>query len=123
MNIHHPNPEVLIVDDNQMLLETLAKLMEIKSISYVIAQTEDEAIQACAAHPTLRHAIIDYSLGTTDGITLGRELKMGNSNLKCILFTGNAHDGIIKSAKDAGFVDVLQKPLSFAELVGAIGKG
>ena len=64
--------------------------------------------------------LIDYKLPHMDGLELLRHLKKDGLNCPAYLVTGYFSTSLIHRAKDAGYLDVIEKPLTVSKIVSRI---
>jgi CheY-like chemotaxis protein len=64
--------------------------------------------------------LLDYKLPGMNGVELYRHLKQGGAKMVGILVTAFASSDTIIDANEAGFRQVIPKPLDFARLIPII---
>ena len=80
---------ILIIDDDEAHLKTLADIFDSEGIGSVCCSTGKQALEA-VEKSELNVAILDLCLPDVDGIELLKQLKEHNQNIKVIVNTGNA---------------------------------
>ncbi len=118
--IRRKSPDILIVDDDHMVLDTVQTL--ITDFGYVCVTADD----AAKAYNLLKQygrsiklVFLDAMMPTTDGATVLRGLKKINSNIKVIGFSGATPQQTFPMIKE-GALQILQKPVGHEELRRAI---
>lgn len=112
---------VFLVDDDASVIKALSRLMRLKGFdvrSYTSPQEflthHDAAIPGCA--------VFDVSMPGLDGLELQRALTAGGSQRPVIFITGKGDIPTSVRAMKAGALDFLTKPVSNADLLGAIAR-
>lgn len=81
---------VLVVDDDNLILHLLEKLITKDGFRAVLSSSGEEAIRlAHRVGNNIRLAIIDYDMPGMDGIMTFYALRSEHPELKAILYTGN----------------------------------
>jgi DNA-binding NtrC family response regulator len=113
------NKSILIVDDDETVLETVAGYLSLKGYSVRKAETGKEAIDESNKH-FFNLAILDIKLPDVEGTELLTRLRETEPKMKKIMLTGHGDfDNAVKSLKDkADFYTV--KPVEFRELLSVI---
>lgn len=120
---HLPRPEsfwplVLIVDDEPLITETLAAILNGKSMAVLTASNSVEALEiARLVPPDL--LISDVCMPGMNGIELAVEVTRMVADCEVILFSGRVIASDSGAAPDAGLREfvVLQKPVHPADLL------
>ncbi len=102
--------EILVVDDDRELAETLRDLLVSEGYSVAVALSAGEALAVAEQNPELALALLDLIMPQCDGMALMEELHRRNRSLPVIIMTGF---GTIETAVDAmkrGAEDYLTKP-------------
>ena len=112
---------VLLIDDEETLLEYLAK--RLLKMGFIVRATfsGEEAVQA-AEQEHFDVAVVDLKMPEMDGVETQRRLKEVQPFLQCIVLTGH---GSVESALESGqqeAFDYLMKPVDYDKLVEAIRK-
>lgn len=112
-----PVKTVLVVEDDQLVADSLATVFGTLGITARYAMNGDDALMQTALgrfQPEL--AMIDYGLpGRFDGITLIGMLRPRFPNCKFLLVTGDTNPEVLKRASSEQ-VPVLHKPITIARL-------
>ena len=110
---------VLLIDDEQTLLEYLAKRLLREGFTVKVTFSGEEAVQV-AAKEDYDVAVVDLKMPGMDGTETQRRLKEIQPDLQCIVLTGH---GGLESSMEGGQDDTfhyLLKPIEFESLLQAI---
>ena len=113
---------ILIVEDNEMNRDMLARRLRRVGFDIVIAETGLDGVRR--AHETLPDLILmDLSLPDLDGWEATRRVKASAStrHIPVIALTAHALEEERERAFDAGCDDFQTKPVDFARLLERIG--
>jgi len=114
---------VLIVDDDADWCKECAFSLARMGYDPLIAPTASDAMDLFMEHD-IAIAIVDYQLPELDGISLiyalAREAEAQGRSLHFLLATGHATKDVAIDALRASVVDILEKPVSQADLRGAL---
>jgi DNA-binding NarL/FixJ family response regulator len=112
---------VLVVDDHQMIRRGLSALMgQEKSLTIVASVgSATEALDAARREP-FDLAVVDISLGQTDGIELTRRLKREWPALTVLILSMHDEDVYVGRARSAGASGFVPKQDAGEELLPAI---
>jgi response regulator NasT len=110
---------LLLVDDERLVLATLARGLEAAGFAVVTAEsvTEAEELLAGGTHPDL--AIVDVMMPERSGLELARRLH-DFDHIPFILLTGTSDAHIVEQATKAGALGYMVKPVDVPRLVPAI---
>lgn len=111
-------PSVLLVDDEPIVLEVMAKLLKSAGFSLVAAESGEHALQ----HLDRREfacALVDKNLMGMDGLEVLRHVRKRQPRCACVLMTGYGSMGSAVEALRIGVVDYLEKPSPELDLIGA----
>ncbi|HJZ75682.1 MAG TPA: response regulator [Vicinamibacterales bacterium] len=104
---------LLVVDDAiehaQMVTEFLRASGAWPHAEIKIAASYDEALAKLTAPTTFDLAVVDYMLGSRDGLELLRELKQRGIDTSVIVLTGHGAEDVAVEAMKAGAADYLSK--------------
>jgi CheY-like chemotaxis protein/HPt (histidine-containing phosphotransfer) domain-containing protein len=103
-------PVVLVVDDDNVSLSLLVKLVE--KLDYIVLQAQDgkQAQQVLQAQ-AVDLVIADYDMPVMDGLTLLKSVKAEFPRLPFILVTAYSNVKVIREAWENGAFDFFQKPV------------
>jgi two-component system, NtrC family, nitrogen regulation response regulator NtrX len=108
--------QVLIVDDEEGIRESLSQIMEDEGYETVTASSGEEAIRVLReTMPDL--VLLDIWMAGIDGIETLQEIKAVHPELPVIMISGHANiENAIKATK-MGAYDLLEKPLSLEKVL------
>jgi FixJ family two-component response regulator len=113
-----PGP-VIVVDDDAAVRHSLKFALELEGLD-VRAYEGGEALLADGDLPAHGCLVVDYYMPAMTGVELVRRLRSRAVGLPAILITGKATDDLRDRAAEAGFRQVLEKPLEDSALVEGI---
>jgi DNA-binding NarL/FixJ family response regulator len=112
---------VLIIDDERMFAESLARLLADESdISVVgVASSGAEGIKIAEALQP-RVVLVDYQLPDRDGVAVMVDLKLQDPETKVVMITGSGDDRVLLAAIEAGCSGFLTKTRAASEVATAV---
>lgn len=112
---------VLVVDDQRMFAESVARLLgDEDEIDVVAVASTAAAAVEFAADLAPDVAVVDFRLPDGDGATVTREVIAASPATKVLILTGASDDGLLVAAIEAGCSGFLTKDRALAELVTAV---
>lgn len=108
--------KVLLVDDEQEFVSTLAERLEFRDIETLVAMNGDQALHMIEEHkPPL--VILDVLMPGIGGLDVLKRIKRKHPEIQVILLTGHGStkDGI--KGMHQGAFDYLMKPVNIEELI------
>ncbi|MBI3540714.1 MAG: sigma-54-dependent Fis family transcriptional regulator, partial [Deltaproteobacteria bacterium] len=114
------NQKILVIDDEEIILRSLGRILEEEGFRVSVAKTGTEGIEKLSETPDL--VITDLKLPQMDGLSVLKKIHEIDKELPVILLT--AH-GSIQSATEAmklGATDYVTKPFDSDELLVTIRK-
>jgi DNA-binding NtrC family response regulator len=114
--------EILVVDDDAELAETLRDFLRQEGYSAEVAQSAPEALNFQQQHPDMAIALVDLMMPITDGLALMEQLHARNHELPVVIMTGY---GTIETAVEAikrGAEDYLTKPFDREAVRKKVGR-
>lgn len=111
--------KVLLVDDEEDFLTTLAKRLEMRGMKVVTVTRGTEAVAIVDAHG-FDLVVIDLSMPGIDGLETLKRIKAKQPDTEIILLTGQGSIRTSIEAMKLGAEDFLQKPVNITELVDKI---
>ncbi len=111
--------KVLIVDDEEDFLETMAERMRARGIEVETSTSAEKALCLVENEP-YDVVIMDFMMPAMNGFKALKLLKEKNAELQIILLTGNVPAEVIREAKRLGALDVIEKPADLRTLIGKI---
>lgn len=116
--------KILLVDDQNMVREALAALLEISGEVQVVAQTSNgaQALQLIQQHPEIDILLTDIEMPEIDGLTLCENVQKHYPHLLVCILTTFGRSGYVQRALSAGARGFLVKDAPSKELISALGK-
>jgi two-component system response regulator FixJ len=113
------NPSVYIVDDEEVVRDSLSFLLESKG--YVV-KSFGSAVDFLAAAPALPIGclIVDIRMPEMDGLELQERLKAHALGFPIIVITGHADVPLAVRAMKAGVVDFIEKPFASETILDSL---
>ncbi len=104
---HH----ILVVDDNDMNLTLIAKILELEGYQVAVARNGTEAIQS-VLEKTPDLAVLDVMMPDMDGYVLCQKLRQPpfSATWPIVLLTAMSSEQERQQAMDAGANDIWSKP-------------
>lgn len=110
---------VLVVDDQELNLKVMIRLLELVGVSPESAISGESALKMLK-QKKYDLVITDINMPIMDGIELLSEIKVTHPDMPVIAITGNVFKDDVQKYLSAGFVNVLAKPTSKRDLVCAL---
>ncbi len=102
------NACVALVDDDESLCRSLARLLRARGIESIAYRSAEDFL-GDASHPRLDCLLLDIHLGGMSGIDLARRLADGGSTVPVIFITAHDEPRVREEALRAGCVAYLRK--------------
>lgn len=123
--IYAPDGKVLVVDDNPLNLEVAKGLLKRTGVQVATAESGKKALEM-VEKDTYHLILMDHQMPEMDGIETLQELKKKKcfyeKKIPVVMLTANAVSNLCKIYQEAGFDDVLTKPIEPAKLEMIIAK-
>lgn len=113
---------ILILDDESVIRETLAAILEEEGYNVTTAEKGKEAIEQAKRIP-FNLAIIDFKLPDIDGISVLLALKEINPYLCALMITAYGTMETTIKALEKGVYDFITKPFELAHIISVIRRG
>jgi two-component system response regulator HydG len=114
-------PTILVVDDNEDLLETLALILKRRGFSVETAGSGAAAVAKFRQH-NFDVTLMDIVMPELDGVEAFRRIKEIEPAAPVILMTAYSDEEIIQAARDEGARCVLNKPIHIDMLIKLINE-
>lgn len=114
--------EILVVDDDAELAETLRDFLASQGYSATVANSGTQALQMCEENPELALVLLDLVMPQSDGLAVMRQIHERNGDLPILIMTGF---GTIETAVDAikrGAEDYMTKPFDREAVRKKVGR-
>jgi DNA-binding response OmpR family regulator len=118
-----PQPVVLVVDDEQIIADTLAAILSKSGYTALTAYDGAAALETADLIPP-QMMITDVGMPGMSGIELAIAIRKAIPDCKVLLFSGQASTAeLLEIARDAGYeFEALSKPIHPTELLARISK-
>lgn len=113
--------DLLIVDDDEIFCDVLAKAMTKRGFNVQCAYTIDQALKYAEAS-TPEYAIIDLKLPNESGLALVEKLKSLDPGTRIVMLTGYASIATAVEAIKLGATHYLAKPVDADEIMAAFDR-
>ena len=110
---------LLIVDDDKLFLQRIARAMEQRGYVVEVAESVAEGITKVEAQPPA-YAVVDLRLGDGNGLDVVSALKRKRPDARAIVLTGYGNIATAVTAVKMGAVDYLSKPADADDVVAAL---
>lgn len=115
-----PTPKsVLIAEDSSVIQNLAKKILEFQNFEITAVKNGEQVIQLLQKE-SFDVILLDINMPVMDGMECVksiRKMEGGKSKVPVVAITGNARNYTEEEFKEAGFDDVLMKPLNFDKLV------
>ena len=107
---------VLVVDDEDSFVQTLAKRLTLRRFDVHTATRAEKTFETLENHP-IDVVVLDVRMPDLDGIEATREIKAKYPLVEVVLLTGHASMEASLEGMKKGAFDYLLKPVNIDELV------
>ena len=114
-----PPMHALYLDDEHNALKSLRQALSGRGIK-LTRFSKPDALLAIAPSSGADVILLDYDLGDTDGLTVFQALRAKGVTTPCILYTGKADEDERIQAYRMGFMEVIRKGTSPAEIAAIL---
>ena len=115
------NEKVLLVDDEEEFVETLAERMRARGMDVSTSNSGTNALQL-VEDEDFDVVVLDLKMPGVDGIETLRRIKRRRSDIQVVLLTGHATVEKGVEAIKEGALEFLEKPIDLGSLTDAIDK-
>jgi len=113
--------KVLLVDDEEEFIETLAERMRTRGMDVSTTTSGANALQM-VDHENYDVVVLDLKMPGIDGLEALKRIKRRRPNIQVVLLTGHATVEKGVEAIKEGALEFLEKPVDLASLTDAIHK-
>ncbi|MDD5127538.1 MAG: response regulator [Dehalococcoidales bacterium] len=110
---------VLVVDDNEDLLETLALILKRRGFN-VDTATDGEAAVAKYAARSFDVALMDIVMPHMNGVEAFQKIREMDPGAAVILMTAYSEEDLIRTALDGGAHRIVHKPISIDQMIALL---
>ncbi len=121
-NYNWINKVILIVEDNELNLKLLQKMIEPTGARVLFAKDGKPAIETCIANPDIDIVLMDIQMPEMDGYEATRAIKDIRPEMPVIAQTAYAMAHEKENIIEAGCNDYLSKPIRQKELLDVLNK-
>lgn len=114
-----PSPTLLLVDDDEIFVNRLARAMERRGFVTTVALSVSEALRAVKAAPSA-YAVVDLRLEDGSGLDVVEALRDARADARIIVLTGYGAIATAVAAVKMGATDYLSKPADANDIVSAL---
>ena len=111
--------KVLLVDDEEAYVKTLAERMEMRDVGSRVALSGEEALQMLEDEPP-DVMVLDLRMPGIDGMEVLERVKKKHPQIEVIILTGHGSDREEKEARRLGAFEYLQKPADTTHLLSTV---
>jgi two-component system response regulator RegA len=112
------NPSLLIVDDDEVLCQVLARALQKREYQVSVAHNQQQALQQAQQHSP-EFAIVDLRIGSDSGLNVIKALRALNADIRIVVLTGYASISTAVEAIKLGAIHYLTKPAEVDEILKA----
>ena len=117
------NETILVVEDEELMLNLIASVLEQKGYKVVIARDGEEAVRVHAANiGKIDLVLSDIGLPTLDGWEACRRMKQADPGLKVVVASGYLEPELKSEILKSGTVGLIRKPYSPNEILRSLRK-
>ena len=122
---HFKAPRVLVMDDEESILELMARMLEIQGYEVAVTMDGDAAVSkyraAMEAGNPFDLVILDLTVPTgMGGYETFKAIREFDPGVKAIVSSGYSHEPIILNYKEYGIAGLAPKPYRVADLLKAV---
>ena len=114
-----PDPSLLLVDDDDIFVNRLARAMERRGFVPTVALSVADALTAVKAAPAA-YAVVDLRLEDGSGLDVVEALRDARADARIIVLTGYGAIATAVAAVKMGATDYLSKPADANDIVSAL---
>jgi DNA-binding NarL/FixJ family response regulator len=112
---------VVVIDDHQLVSETLKTTLTAQDGIVVVGSADDGATGIELAVSLSPHvALIDYRLGDMTGAEVVKAITQRSPSTKCVILTGSGQDRALVESLEAGALGFVTKHQRFGDVVEAV---
>lgn len=112
---------VLIAEDSSVIQNLARKILEFQNFKITVVKNGEQVLQLLEKEP-FDIVLLDINMPVMDGIECVKAIReeKKTAKLPVVAITGNARNFTEDEYKEAGFNEVLMKPLNFDMLVKVV---
>jgi DNA-binding NtrC family response regulator len=109
-------PFIMLVDDETVFVETMAKRLAARNMKVIKAFSGEEGLEKLKANPELDVVVLDIKMPGMDGIEALKEIKKMSPLTEVVMLTGHATIELGIEGMKLGAHDFLTKPCDIEEI-------
>lgn len=113
--------DILVVDDNQDLAESLADVLEMSGHDVSLAYSGEEAIEIYSKRE-FDHVLMDVKMPGINGVESFLEMRKIKPDARVVLMTGYAVEELLNKARQNGAAAIIYKPVAMDQLAETLEK-
>ncbi len=118
--------KILLVDDEELVLRSVGKLLQKQGHDVVMARSGEEAI-SFVQKENIDLVVLDVRMPHMNGIEAVKAIrqfhkKVGRKTIPEILITGHADENLMKEAEALNVADCLYKPFDIRDFLTCVNK-
>jgi two-component system response regulator RegA len=112
------NPELLLVDDDEVFCQVLSKALSKREYRVAVAHDSEKALSLAQQHPP-EYAIVDLRIGNESGLNVIKSLVQMDAGIRIVVLTGYASISTAIESIKLGAIHYLTKPAEIEEILKA----
>ena len=120
MRTHNAVMDILVVDDERAVRESLRRALELEGYVVELASDGEEALRRLALEPIPDAVVLDILMPGIDGLEVCRRLRSDANDVPVLMLTARSEVDSRVAGLDAGADDYLPKPFALAELLARL---
>jgi DNA-binding NtrC family response regulator len=116
------NLPILVVDDDEVLLSIIRRILEKKMGAEVVTMTDPREVLPFLARQGAALVVLDLNMPRISGRELLRELRDRHPKVPVVISTAEAHVDTAVECMREGAIDYLVKPVAQSRLMAAVGR-
>jgi two-component system response regulator RegA len=117
-NMQNKQASLLLVDDDEVFCEVLAKALNKRGFNVTIANNHQQAVEL-ASQQRPEYAIVDLRIGADSGLNVIKSLATSESGIRIVVLTGFASISTAVESIKLGAMHYLTKPAELDEIIKA----
>ena len=114
-----PARTILLVEDDEVFRNQLARALRNRDFEVVVANDFDAARQSISSNPP-HFALVDLKLPGKSGLDVISEISTTSPATRAFLLTGSIDLAVVRNARQRGAVGCLRKPIDADAIVAAL---
>ena len=112
---------ILIVDDDEGMVETLADILTARRYDVVTARSGETAVDQAARSP-VDVVLMDIQMPGINGVQALHAMKAASPDIKVIMMTAFTRDELVAEAQRAAPVAIVPKPLDLRYVLDLVDR-